>query len=187
MAHLNEYYFLSDRLRSIDFPVGKILEIGSADYGHGINYRKLFPTKKVIGIDLEQREGVDIVADMTDCDLGQFAGILCCSVLEHSEKPWKIAENIYKHLLPGGVVYISCPWVWRYHGYPKDYFRFSADGIKSLLPQIKWLDIAYSTRAEREFLTEEQTKDWEKMFLSPQDSPERIYIAIQQLHMIGIK
>jgi len=40
---------------------------------------------------------------------------------------------------------MSVPWVWRYHAYPDDYFRFSWRGIETLFPEFSWSDKHYST------------------------------------------
>jgi len=52
---------------------------------------------------------------------------------------------------PGGSIYISVPWVWPYHAYPDDYFRFSWRGIAELFPDFDWRDVCYSTNIEGEF------------------------------------
>ena len=52
---------------------------------------------------------------------------------------------------PGGLLYLSVPWVWRYHPYPDDYFRFSHRGVISLFEQFEWSRLFYSTTIDNEF------------------------------------
>ena len=63
-----------------------------------------------------------------------------------------MADNLTRLVRPGGKLYISVPWVWRYHQYPDDYYRFSFRGIMELFPDFDWSCIHYSTTAVGEFL-----------------------------------
>lgn len=63
-----------------------------------------------------------------------------------------MAEYMSSLVKKGGYVFISVPWVWRYHAYPDDYFRFSPNGVKVLFPEISFADMAYSTTVTDEFL-----------------------------------
>ena len=39
---------------------------------------------------------------------------------------------IPKLSISGGSLFIAVPFVWRFHGYPNDYFRYTHNGIKKL-------------------------------------------------------
>jgi SAM-dependent methyltransferase len=102
------------------------------------------------------QRGVDQVIDLT-AGVGSlperhFELIVCCSVLEHVSQPWKMAENLTRLMAPGGKLYMSVPWVWRYHAYPDDYFRFSFRGVAALFPDLDWSPPVYSTNVEGEFI-----------------------------------
>lgn len=121
---------------------GAVLEVGSKNYGNTPDFRQLFQNSQYLGVDMIDGDGVDLVHDFT-LGLGKvkkksFSLVICCSVLEHSPKPWKMAENLCKAIKPGGYLYISVPWIFPFHGYPNDYFRFSPAGIKALFPSIEW-------------------------------------------------
>jgi len=166
---------------------GRILNIGSANYAYNAFYGRVFKDRPIVGIDLEKRDGVDVVCDITgncsELNGEKFSVVLCCSILEHCEKPWLAAENIQNLLMPFGLLYVTVPWVWRTHRYPKDYWRMSPDAVKSLFPHVVWKRIAHSTQIENEFLQVGSDHD--------QQSPWRIvhrgrsYIAVQMTHMIG--
>ncbi len=66
--------------------------------------------------------------------------------------PWIFAEHLSQLTRPGGRLYISVPWVWRYHAYPDDYFRFSWRGIMELFPEFEWSGMEHSTNVDGEFL-----------------------------------
>ena len=118
---------------------GRTLIVGSHVYPGRVDRRLAY--KDAIGIDMIAGDGVDYVLNL-ECDIsteiGMFDHIECCSVLEHSKKPWALASNLERRLLKGGTIFIAAPFVWRHHGYPDDYFRFTVNGIKSLFNNIEW-------------------------------------------------
>jgi SAM-dependent methyltransferase len=59
-------------------------------------------------------------------------GVVFQGVVEHVAKPWVIAAEIMRVLKPGGVVYCEAPFMQWYHEDPKDYYRFTEDGLKML-------------------------------------------------------
>ncbi len=153
MGDRNQLLYLKDRITCIP---GSILEVGSKDYGNTVPFRReLAYSGRYIGLDMEPGAGVDIVGDLSAglCGLepGSFSLIICCSVLEHVRRPWDMATNIGRLAQPGGEVYIAVPWVWRYHGYPEDYFRFSHRGIMALFPEMSWRDPCFATYLEGQF------------------------------------
>src|SRR5437870_4140240 len=92
------------------------------------------------GCDMQAGDGVDVVADLT-ADFDSLPGsltrlryrtILCMSVMEHVRDVYRFAANLRRLLAEDGVALISVPWVWRFHGYPSDYWRFSPEALKFL-------------------------------------------------------
>ncbi len=126
---------------------GPFLEVGSKDYGSTGNLRPMFAGGgEYIGADMEPGDGVDVVVDFTsgpdeiDSTLGgrRFGTIFCLSVLEHCELPFVMAENLTHLLRAGGRLCVSVPFAWRYHGYPRDYWRFTHEGVKKLFPKLEF-------------------------------------------------
>jgi hypothetical protein len=193
MAHPNEYYFLKRFVEQFPtLPEGRVLNIGSSvDHdGETVDYSLLFEGKPFVGIDLHSGEGVDLVCDMTgDCHELQnekFATIICASVLEHSPKPWLIAANIEKHMLLDSLLYVTVPWVWPTHEYPKDYWRMSPDGISSLFSdRVLWKGIGHSVHGTwpGEFVNYKENHDNAVPWRIVADN--RCYLAMQVTHMIG--
>src|SRR5215212_6786125 len=151
MGDVNQLKYLK---RVLPVAEGPILEIGSKDYGNTTSFRDVY-SGEYIGVDMEAGKGVDVVVDLT---LGagalptDYFGLgICCSVLEHVRKPWLFAEHLTSVIRDHGSLYISVPWVWRYHAYPDDYFRFSWRGIEELFPRFDWTNIFYSTTVPGEF------------------------------------
>lgn len=174
---------------------GVILEIGSKDYGSTVPFRQHIKYSKYVGLDMAAGPGVDVVGDLSKelCGLPEnhFSLVICCSVLEHVERPWMMAENITRLTKPGGRLYMSVPWVWRYHAYPDDYFRFSWRGIETLFPDLFWDDRYYSTSVIGEFFEiSEQQKDADYRMTEYADlgqDRKRKYLPYLMVNMLGIK
>jgi SAM-dependent methyltransferase len=135
---------------------GPVLEIGSKEYGSTSSFRDFYEGHEYIGLDMSEGEGVDVVVDLTKSieplRENYFGLGICCSVLEHVEKPWLFAANLTRLIRPGGLLYMSVPWVWRYHAYPDDYFRFSHRGVISLFEEFSWSNAYYSSTTAGEFV-----------------------------------
>jgi hypothetical protein len=153
MGDVNQLTYLKRFNPSVS---GPILEIGSKDYGSTSSFREFYSGQEYIGIDMEPGKNVDLVIDLTKGAAGlqtdYFALGICCSVLEHVRKPWVFAEHLTSVMRAGGALYMSVPWVWRYHAYPDDYFRFSWRGVMELFPEFVWSNICYSTNVPNEFV-----------------------------------
>lgn len=153
MGDHNQLAYLKHWVPSTDGPV---LEVGSKEYGSTASFRDFYSGAEYVGLDMAEGAGVDLVTDLTKT-IGplkerHFALGICCSVLEHVAKPWLFAANLTRVIRPGGVLYMSVPWVWRYHAYPDDYFRFSHRGVISLFEEFEWSTPHYSTSVPGEFL-----------------------------------
>lgn len=87
-----------------------------------------------IGVDLMPAPGIACVADAHSLPFasGSVDAVLCVSVLEYVRHPARVAEEFHRILKPGGVVYLSAPFVFPYHGPPEDLYRFSPAGIREL-------------------------------------------------------
>jgi len=69
-----------------------------------------------------------------------FDVILLFEVIEHVHNPFRAINNCAKWLKPGGRLIISAPQYWHIHGWPSDYFRYTALGLKELAKTAK-LDV----------------------------------------------
>lgn len=122
---------------------GPVFVIGSKIYPGREDWRKRFPMG--FGVDMEDGEGVDIVHDIDREPLHMVAGhVECCSVMEHTRRPWLFAENLQASMAPGASIFLSVPWVWRYHAYPGDLWRFSHETLPILFPAIDWRVVKYA-------------------------------------------
>lgn len=191
MGDINQRLYLEAHLP----PTSKsVLEIGSKDYGNTTSFRSFFSSSRYIGVDLDAGKNVDVQLDLCEStgelERNSFDLVICCSVLEHVKYPWKMANNISLLLREGGYLFISVPWVWRYHPYPDDYFRFSMNGIKSLFENVEWHSAHYSTTIENQFV--EITDDFIEIenkltFINRDKNPARQNLPFMMINMIGQK
>lgn len=191
MGDINQRIYLETYLPTV---TGPVLEIGSKDYGNTTSFRSYFSKSEYIGVDKTSGKNVDYQIDLCEktepLKTNYFDLAICCSVLEHVSQPWKMAHNISSLLRKEGLIYISVPWVWRYHAYPDDYFRFSVNGVKSLFDNFAWLSAHYSTTVEQQFIeiTEKFSEQENKMtFINRDKNPERQNLPFLMINMIGRK
>jgi SAM-dependent methyltransferase len=191
LGDVNQRLFLEKLLPRVDGPV---LEVGAKDYGSTVSFRDLY-RGEYLGVDLEAGKGVDQVVDL-GAGLGglpesHFALAICCSVLEHTPTPWVMAETLTRLLRPGGALYISVPWVWRYHAYPDDYFRFSPRAVQSLFPRFAWRHATYSSNVPGEHveldLADIREVDNRLAQRAPTPNGDRKYLPYLMVNMLGEK
>ncbi len=145
MGDQNQILFVRQNL---DLVRGPVLEVGSRNSGTTPDFRALLRDAEYVGTDMCAGTGVDIVADLAspfeEVDrrlVGRrFATILCFSVLEHCRDPFRMCDNLTRLLADGGTILVSAPFSWEVHDYPSDFWRFTADGIKALLPRLDFDD-----------------------------------------------
>jgi len=122
----------------------RVLVAGSRLYPTRQDRRKLY--RNVLGVDMVPGVGVDRVVNLEEPlppDLGKFDHIDCISVLEHARRPWLLAANLERLLAIDGTIFVQVPFVWRVHGYPSDFWRFTEDAVRILLPAIKWVALQF--------------------------------------------
>lgn len=87
-----------------------------------------------INLDLFAVPGVDVAADAEKLPFPDaiFQRVECDAVLEHVRDPAQVMREIVRVLAPGGYAHLVTPFCHPFHEYPKDYRRFTLDGLKEL-------------------------------------------------------
>ncbi len=176
MGDLNQLEYIK---KNAHLARGPILEIGSKDYGNTPDYRMIFPAETYIGVDLNKGKGVDVEVDISGeyenivskLKISRFNAIIVFSVLEHCLELSRACSNIEKLLNKDGLLFVSVPFCWEYHGFPNDYWRFTPNGIKALFPNLEFIDsltqISTSRTGEMKNLRNEP--EYYKLDLSPRE------------------
>jgi ubiquinone/menaquinone biosynthesis C-methylase UbiE len=61
------------------------------------------------------------------------------AVLEHVQRPWRVADEIHRVLRPGGRIFINVPSLNIIHD-THDYFRFTDKGLQILFSRFEEVD-----------------------------------------------
>lgn len=101
--------------------------------------------QRVAQLDRKPLPHVDIVADAEALSKtipeGSYDYVVSTSMLEHTPHPWRVVEEVFKVLRPGGIFYLSAPWMFPLHGEPHDYWRFSLPCLKGLVSDAGFLEL----------------------------------------------
>lgn len=106
----------------------------SAILNLGCGTRQLDP--RMVNVDFVNFPRVHILADLEELLPIQDASVdaaLCFSVLDHRRNPELLMQEAACILKPGGVFYVSVPFVYPFHAAPNDYYRWTPQGLKQRL------------------------------------------------------
>lgn len=145
--------FLRDCINKGFLPdnLNRVMYSGAANDQESLRaFAELFPRATLTTTDIEPGPSVGLVWNQELPPPPEYRQqvdlFISTSVLEHVQHPWQAALNIEDCLAPAsGFVYISVPWVWRYHQYPDDYWRFSATSLDIIFQKTKPLITMWST------------------------------------------
>lgn len=121
-----------------EFPLGRWnLYIGGAGRAVG----------GYVNLDLFAVPGVDVAADAHQLPFADeiFQRIECDAVLEHVRRPEQVIREMQRVLAPGGYLHLVTPFCHPFHEYPKDYRRFTIDGLKELAAGMEVVDAGWRT------------------------------------------
>lgn len=129
-------------IKSYELKLPRVLEVGSQDVNGSV--KDLFKihanTTEYVGIDMQEGKGVDLVTTpiellkLSPQRAESFDAVVCLEVLEHDARFWETMTAITSLIKQGGYLFLSVPtYGFAYHGYPKDYYRFSHDSFKEVL------------------------------------------------------
>ena len=108
-------------------------------------YQPLFPGKRYIKQDMQDFDPpcIDILCDISamkpvsDESIGL---VLNLESLEHIPYPQRAIDEIYRVLRPDGLLILTTVMHFKIHRAPKDYWRFTPEGLELLLKRFKILD-----------------------------------------------
>jgi SAM-dependent methyltransferase len=100
-----------------------------------------------INLDLYPVPGVDVCADVQQLPFPDncFHFVDCDAVLEHVQDARLALMEIERVLLPGGFAHVVVPFMHPFHEYPKDYRRFTPDGMRELAEGLEMVKEGWRT------------------------------------------
>src|SRR5262249_8222195 len=115
---------------------GSVLDVGCGDKPYASWFNP--GVVQYLGLDVVQLPGVDLVADEAEpwpLPAATTDLVLCSQVLEHVPNLDRVLDSIHRVLKPGGLLLVTAPFIYNFHGEPRDFRRFSAEGIKQIFEE----------------------------------------------------
>lgn len=129
--------FLAELAEAIELPA-PVVEFGAlqVEPDQDGDLRPLFARRPFTGTDVREGPGVDRIEDLRALGYGdgEVGTALCLDTLEHCEDPPAACRELARVTArDGGICVISSVMLFGIHAYPSDYFRFTPEGVRSLL------------------------------------------------------
>jgi SAM-dependent methyltransferase len=140
---------LTSLLAQSGITCGQVLEIGGRAHPRGQLFGESY---SYINLDLDHSDEGTIAGDITNCPEipdASFDVVLSVDVFEHLDRPWLAASEISRILAPGGLVYTSTLFSWRYHPCPIDFWRFTPEALEFLFGDLILLDKGFDLTERR--------------------------------------
>ncbi len=97
-------------------------------------YKSIFKNTQYYSLDIKFHPQLDLIADVQALPFKDACidGIICKDVLYLVAEPKNAVNELLKILNKGGLVFISAPFLYPYHGKngQRDFWRFSKDGLE---------------------------------------------------------
>ena len=128
---------------------GRVLDLAG---GKSPSYLPLLPrTIELVRTDITASEGVvrvDINARLPFPDKS-FDAVFLFNALYAAENPESLAQEVHRVLKPGGVWFISSPFVANEMPEPHDYLRFTAEGLERIFRDAGFSSVSIKRMGER--------------------------------------
>jgi SAM-dependent methyltransferase len=134
-ANLNE-------LSSLLPASSRVLVVGGGEDAHGLAQITDRSDLVTITFDIYASALTDFVADAHSIPLPDESVdcVVIQAVLEHVLNPWQVAEELFRVLRPGGIVYAETPFMQQVHEGAYDFTRFTESGHRWLFRKFEMID-----------------------------------------------
>jgi SAM-dependent methyltransferase len=89
--------------------------------------------------------------------VGEFDIVIAEQVFEHILYPDLGASSVFQMLRPGGIFIIDTPFLLKVHAYPLDLYRWTQDGIRTLLERAGFSTIQTGSWGNRRCIIKDLT------------------------------
>lgn len=133
------YQFMADLLGQQSLEGQLVLDVASYDVNG--SYRPLVEGLggQYVGCDVREGPNVDVVVDENltwhQWPTPVFDVVLCGNALHNMARPWRVMAQCARVLVPRGCMCVVAAGLGTAYrsNYPKDYYRFTPDGLQALL------------------------------------------------------
>jgi SAM-dependent methyltransferase len=139
--YVDEFYF--SHVPSLKFG-SRVLDLG----GNKIHKRGRFDIEKyplrITYANLVTAKRPDIQCDAAciPTRAGLFDAVICSELLEHVPEPSRVLRDVFRVIKPGGCLLVTVPFLFRIHGDPHDYSRFTDTYWLALLKKIGYSNLS---------------------------------------------
>jgi SAM-dependent methyltransferase len=126
----------------LKYPQPRLLNLGCGDRFIGRDQLSLKCRQGLVSFDLLPSSAADAAGDAHDIPFRDesFNAVITQALLEHTRFPFKVADEIFRILKPGGIVYAEVPFIQGYHPTPRDYYRFTPEGLREVFSSFAIMD-----------------------------------------------
>ena len=117
---------------------GSCLDIGSRPADTNVT-NHINSDNKIIYLNNYFKKKIDIFYDLEkypNKKIKEFDNVFLFNVLEHCKNYKNCLKNVYSFLSPKGKFFGSTPFIYKIHGSPRDYFRFTKELLEEDLRKI---------------------------------------------------
>jgi SAM-dependent methyltransferase len=125
----------------------KILDVGCGDMPYRTTFEREARCARYDGADIPTSQAPATIA--IDPDAQTIAApsesydlVLSFQALEHTSEPMALLRECWRVLRRGGVLFLTLPFIFEYHGVPRDFRRWSHEGIAEDLKVAGFLNVA---------------------------------------------
>jgi uncharacterized protein YbaR (Trm112 family) len=125
----------------------KGLQIGAGEDPQAI--QRMTPGIEWVHSDVDLSFHPDIIADVTGLPIADESVdiVYADQVLQHVIDLQRAAQEIQRVLRVGGLVVVSMPFLFPFHGIPYDFFRVTPCGVRAIFPQTECVHIGRGSGA----------------------------------------
>ncbi len=113
------------------------------DLGGIGRYRAWLPDGRLVTYDLDGSHRPDVLGRAERLSIRDESVDLVISteMLEHCTEPAAVAEEARRVLRPAGTLVLTTPFVYVVHGWPNDYYRYTAAGLSHLFRRFSRVEV----------------------------------------------
>ena len=160
--------------RALSDLLGELERSGDWGLDAGAGQKKAHP--RLLAVDVRPNPTLDCVASAEALPFAAASLRLVVSqeVVEHVADPWLAVAELARVLIPGGRLYLQAPFVIGYHASPRDYWRFTGEGLERLVEsaglEVERLDLSVGAgsgmyRIAVEFWAVLAAAAWSRLYL----------------------